>query len=287
MPAFWILAAADLGGGQAEGVEGGRQGGVADRGPGGAGADPQALGRAGDAGELAERGDVENAAGEFCRGGCGIEVGAAGEHRARRLGENREGGGEGFGAIVEHAVRRWGTRGARPGRSFVCKLVCGLPSDLSTSWATPGAQGVPGGAAMATTDVTYLLDEQAGFLLRRVNQRHLAVFSGVIPEVTTTQFAALARLAEMGPMSQNQLGRATSMDAATIKGVVGRLVARRLVVTAPSAEDRRRLIVDLTAEGRALFGELRARGVEATERTLAPLSSAERARFLEMLRRLI
>ena len=43
------------------------------------------------------------------------------------------------------------------------------------------------------------------------------------------------------------------MDAATIKGVVGRLVNRRLVTTAPSAEDRRRLIVDLTPEGRALF----------------------------------
>ena len=46
----------------------------------------------------------------------------------------------------------------------------------------------------------------------------------VIPEVTTTQFAALAKLAEQGPLSQNQLGRATAMDAATIKGVVGRLV---------------------------------------------------------------
>ncbi len=139
---------------------------------------------------------------------------------------------------------------------------------------------------MATSEVTYRLDEQAGFLLRRANQRHLAAFSGVVPEVTTTQFAALARLAEMGPLSQNQLGRATAMDAATIKGVVGRLVTRRLVVTAPSAEDRRRLIVDLTPEGRALFEELRARGIEATERTLAPLAPAERVRFLEMLRRL-
>ena len=101
----------------------------------------------------------------------------------------------------------------------------------------------------------YRLDEQVGFLLRRAGQRHLSVFATVIPEVTTTQFAAMARLAELGPLSQNQLGRVTAMDAATIKGVVGRLVNRRLVVTAPSAEDRRRLIVDLTPEGRALFAE--------------------------------
>ena len=95
-----------------------------------------------------------------------------------------------------------------------------------------------------------------GFLLRRANQRHLSVFGAVIPEVTTTQLAAMARLAELGPMSQNQLGRVTAMDAATIKGVVGRLVTRRLVTTVPSQEDRRRLIVDLTAEGRALFETL-------------------------------
>ena len=136
-------------------------------------------------------------------------------------------------------------------------------------------------------DGGYRLDDAVGFLLRRANQRHLSVFGAVIPEVTTTQLAALARLAELGPMSQNQLGRATAMDAATIKGVVGRLVTRRLVTTVPSAEDRRRLIVDLTPEGRALFDEPAARGgARRRERTLAPLSAAERERFLAMLRRL-
>ncbi len=134
---------------------------------------------------------------------------------------------------------------------------------------------------------TYHLDAQVGFLLRRAHQRHLAVFGAVIPELTTTQFAAIARLAEDGPMSQNQLGRMTSMDAATIKGVVGRLVGRRLVSTAPSSEDRRRLIVDLTAEGRALFERVRGQGFEASRRTLAPLAPADRQRFLALLRQLI
>ena len=69
----------------------------------------------------------------------------------------------------------------------------------------------------------YRLDDQIGFLLRRANQRHLSLFAEVIPELTTTQLAALAKLHEQGAMSQNQLGRATAMDAATIKGVVGRL----------------------------------------------------------------
>lgn len=133
---------------------------------------------------------------------------------------------------------------------------------------------------------TYRLDEQVGFLLRRASQRHLAIFAAVIPELTTTQFATMTRLAELGPMSQNQLGRVTAMDAATIKGVVGRLAGRGLVTTSPSAEDRRRLIVALTAEGRALVEDLRPRGHEATRRTLAPLSAADRDRLLALLRQL-
>lgn len=133
----------------------------------------------------------------------------------------------------------------------------------------------------------YRLEEQVGHLMRRAQQRHLSVFAGVVPELTTTQFAALAKLAELGALSQNQLGRATAMDAATIKGVVGRLVTRGLVSTVPSQEDRRRLIVDLTAEGRALFETLRERAREATEVTLSPLTAAERERFLSLLRRLV
>lgn len=134
---------------------------------------------------------------------------------------------------------------------------------------------------------SYRLDDAIGFLLRRANQRHLSVFGAVVAEVTTTQLAAMARLAEMGPMSQNQLGRVTAMDAATIKGVVGRLVVRKLVTTAPSAEDRRRLIVDLTPEGHALFETVRERAREATEVTLGPLTPAERERFIALLRRLV
>jgi hypothetical protein len=44
--------------------------------------------------------------------------------------------------------------------------------------------------------------------------------------LTPTQWAALAKLTETGPCSQNQLGRLAAMDVATIKGVIDRLTAR-------------------------------------------------------------
>ena len=83
----------------------------------------------------------------------------------------------------------------------------------------------------------YQLEDQIGFVLRRVTQRHLALFSAAIPQVTTTQWAVIARLSEIGPMSQNHLGREAAMDAATVKGVVDRLVREGSAITsnAPSA----------------------------------------------------
>lgn len=132
----------------------------------------------------------------------------------------------------------------------------------------------------------YVLDDQIGYVLRRVSQRHLAIFAEAIDEVTTTQFAVLARLAEKGPLSQNLLGRETAMDAATIKGVVDRLARQGLVATTPDPEDRRRLTVALTDKGRKLYEAQAATALEVSSRTLDPLSPDEQAQFLALLARL-
>ena len=132
----------------------------------------------------------------------------------------------------------------------------------------------------------YVLDDQIGYVLRGVTQRHLALFSEAIPAVTTTQFAVLARLAETGPQSQNHLGRATAMDAATIKGVVDRLVRQGLVETAADPDDRRRLTIKLTEPGAVLFQQSTATALKVSRQTLEPLSPAEARQLLHLLARL-
>ncbi len=132
----------------------------------------------------------------------------------------------------------------------------------------------------------YRLDDQIGYILRRVTQRHLSIFAALIPEVTTTQFAVLARLAEVGPLSQNHLGRATAMDAATIKGVVDRLARLGYVATTADPDDRRRLTVTLTAAGTALFADRTATALQVSDQTLAPLTGTERQGLLDLLSRL-
>ena len=136
------------------------------------------------------------------------------------------------------------------------------------------------------TATGYRLDDQVGFILRRVQQRHVGIFAEGIPHLTPTQFAALAKLCELGQTSQNALGRATAMDAATIKGVVDRLRGRGLVSACRDPEDMRRVHLAPTEKGQQLFDELTARASEITARTLAPLTEAEQRRFLKLLGKL-
>lgn len=133
----------------------------------------------------------------------------------------------------------------------------------------------------------YRLDDQIGFILRQVMQRHAAIFaSGVAGDLTPTQWAALARLQEAGPLSQNLLGRHTAMDAATIKGVVDRLTRRGLATAEPDAADGRRLLVTLTAEGKELVRRLTPHARAITAETLSPLTSQEQQALAVLLLRL-
>ena len=132
----------------------------------------------------------------------------------------------------------------------------------------------------------YVLERQVGFVMRRAVQRHIAIFSALIPEMTPTQFAALAKLCELGQASQNELGRLTAMDVATVKGVVDRLRARSLISSAPLESDKRRLMLSPTRKGRALYRKYAPQAAEVTRQTLAPLDDGERRQLLQLLERL-
>src|ERR1700759_3844917 len=133
----------------------------------------------------------------------------------------------------------------------------------------------------------YILDEQIGFILRQVSQRHAAIFARDIgADLTPTQWAALAKLAETGPCSQNRLGRLTAMDVATIKGVIERLTARGLTETSPDPDDGRRLRVSLTRAGQQMAEKVAANAFAISRETLAPLDQRERELLVAMLEKL-
>lgn len=137
-----------------------------------------------------------------------------------------------------------------------------------------------------STSDPYRLDAQVGFLLRKANQRHLAVFNSLLPDLTPTQFAVLAKLYQNGAMSQNALGRETAMDAATIKGVVERLVRRELLVTRRDEQDRRRTNIDLSEKGRQTFLASEPIAREITQKTLQPLAAEEQRLLLKLIEKI-
>lgn len=140
----------------------------------------------------------------------------------------------------------------------------------------------------SVAEPAYVLEDQVGHLLRRAHQRHAAIFQEMIgdAQLTPLQFAALVKLNDLGEVSQNELGRRTAMDAATMQGVIKRLLARGLIDRKPDPEDRRRVVLSLTADGGRLIAAAMPNGHAITDETLAGLSDAERRAFLSLLKRL-
>ena len=133
----------------------------------------------------------------------------------------------------------------------------------------------------------YVLDDQVGFLMRVAMQRHTSTFtSRMIEGLTQTQFAALAKLNEVGPCSQNHLGRLIYLDAATIKGVVDRLHLRGFVTALSDPKDRRRRAVALTERGRQATEAAMLVAAEITASTLTQLTADEQRQVTRLLRKL-
>ncbi len=141
--------------------------------------------------------------------------------------------------------------------------------------------------AGAEAPAGYELDAQVGFLLRVAMQRHTSIFmSNMVDDLTQTQFAVMAKLHEVGPSSQNHLGRLVYLDAATIKGVVDRLGLRGLVATGADPNDRRRRAVSLTEKGSRVVEAAIRVAADVTTKTLRPLTADEQRMLTRLLKKI-
>lgn len=143
-------------------------------------------------------------------------------------------------------------------------------------------------AAGAEPRPRFDVDSQVGFLLRRVYHRFHANLSGRIAKygLTPQQIATLGKIAEVGSVSQNQLGRLVAMDPAAIHGVIRRLGERGLIRQQRHPSDQRMLMVSLTEAGAALLDEAFPLAVESQRVSLAPLSAEETRTLTRLLHKL-
>ena len=134
----------------------------------------------------------------------------------------------------------------------------------------------------------YRVEDQIGFLLRIVQQRYVTLFSqGMIEGITPPQFAALAKLREVGPCSQARLGTLLHLDPATIKGVVDRLIGRGFVIIADNPGDRRRRAIGLTERGMSVTDEAIKAAGEISDSMLSPLEESEQRQIRALLNKLL
>ncbi len=77
------------------------------------------------------------------------------------------------------------------------------------------------------------------------------------------------------------------MDSATIKGVVERLMAKKLVALNPDPGDKRLRLVSLTGEGAKLIQQATEQALAARTETLERLDEAEAATLEALLAKLV
>ena len=128
-----------------------------------------------------------------------------------------------------------------------------------------------------------------GHYIRRLQQIAVAVFLQATQAhgVTPVQYAALNQVAKMPGVDQRTLARTIGLDTSTIASVVDRLEARGLMQRQASSEDRRVRLLSVTADGEALLAAIAPDVLMAQEQMLSPLSKAERAEFMRMLRAVV
>jgi DNA-binding MarR family transcriptional regulator len=99
------------------------------------------------------------------------------------------------------------------------------------------------------------------------------------------EFAVLDRLASSGPVAQQRLGQELHVHTSNLVAVLDELEARGLVRRPRDPADRRRYLLELSADGeRALTGARRA-ATAIEHDLLAPLSASERRELKSLLER--
>ncbi|WP_307843553.1 MarR family transcriptional regulator [Streptomyces sp. B15] len=100
-------------------------------------------------------------------------------------------------------------------------------------------------------------------------------------------YAVLASLQEYGPGSQAELSRRSGIYRSDMVGVLKELAERDLVERVPDPDDRRRNVITISARGRRRLRHLDKILDDLHDELLAPLSTAERDQFLQLLTRLL
>lgn len=134
-----------------------------------------------------------------------------------------------------------------------------------------------------------VLWSRPGFLVRRLNQIHYALFfeECKTQNVTPVQYGILTALSLNPWLDQTALGLELGLDRTTTADVVKRLQERGLVDRRVNPLDRRSRQAVITPEGLRVMGHLQGGMLRAQQRLLEPLSRRSQETFMKLLSTLV
>jgi DNA-binding MarR family transcriptional regulator len=126
-------------------------------------------------------------------------------------------------------------------------------------------------------------------LARRFHQICLGVTAEILENegLTPIEYGVLAAVDDHPGQDQRGLAARLGIDAASTSQMVDRLERSGLIARQVNPEDRRARELRATATGGKLRQRLRPALLAAQRRIMAPLSSDERANFLDLLSRIV
>ncbi len=104
--------------------------------------------------------------------------------------------------------------------------------------------------------------------------------------LTTPQFGVLECLGHLGPMTIGELCKKQLVSGGNMTVVVDNLAHCGLVERIPSKEDRRAIVVQLTAKGKKLFGDIFVKHAKFVTSTVDVLTEKEQTELGLLLKKL-
>ncbi|MCH8532650.1 MAG: MarR family transcriptional regulator [Saccharospirillum sp.] len=130
---------------------------------------------------------------------------------------------------------------------------------------------------------------RAGFLIRRLNQIHYALFLRESEgyDLTPVQYGVLTKLAEQPDLDQITLSQEVGIDRSNTADILRRLEGWGLVKRSPSPNDKRVRLSRLTEKGEQVTQSMYDCMLRAQELLLEPLTPEERKAFSLLLAKLV
>lgn len=160
---------------------------------------------------------------------------------------------------------------------------------MSSEDSQARAASKPASHSGADTEPDFAPHAPVGHLLRRVyhKARETSAYLYRDFDVTPQQAAALFSVRRRGSLSQAEIGEAIAMEPANVHGLVARLKAKKLIEAERDPADPRRMRIRLSKDGEVVVTTLSDAAKLSEETTLSPLSPAERATLMRLLRKML